>query len=146
MRPTTISQAVIFLASIILVDGQLSTKCNPLSGGKSQSRPPLSISHKANLSTACPANPALGKTVFYDFTQGPQPGWTADDGTNPSYEPDGVHFNVVDSGQILVSDNYIFFGSVIAYVKSTKGKGIVSSVILASDDRDEIDWEWLGAG
>jgi beta-glucanase (GH16 family) len=37
------------------------------------------------------------------------------------------------------------FGRVDAVVKAAPGAGIVSSVVLQSDDRDEIDWEWIGS-
>jgi hypothetical protein len=37
------------------------------------------------------------------------------------------------------------FGKVEAVVKAAPGAGIVSSVVLQSDDRDEIDWEWVGS-
>ncbi len=30
-------------------------------------------------------------------------------------------------------------------MKAAPGAGIVSSVVLESDDLDEIDWEWVGA-
>jgi hypothetical protein len=40
--------------------------------------------------------------------------------------------------------DYVFFGKITAVVKAADGAGIVSSVILQSDDLDEIDWEWLG--
>ena len=44
----------------------------------------------------------------------------------------------------MQSNFYFFFGTVSAIVKAAKGTGIVSCVILESDDLDEIDWEWLG--
>jgi beta-glucanase (GH16 family) len=37
------------------------------------------------------------------------------------------------------------FGKVEVTLKAAPGAGIVSSVVLQSDDLDEIDWEWLGA-
>jgi hypothetical protein len=44
----------------------------------------------------------------------------------------------------LESNFYIFFGQVSTIMKAAPGRGIVSSVVLESDDLDEIDWEWLG--
>jgi beta-glucanase (GH16 family) len=38
----------------------------------------------------------------------------------------------------------LFFGKITAVVEAAQGAGIVSSVILQSDDLDEIDLEWLG--
>ena len=37
------------------------------------------------------------------------------------------------------------FGRVEITLKAASGVGIVSSVVMQSDDLDEIDWEWLGA-
>ena len=39
----------------------------------------------------------------------------------------------------------MMFGKLEVSVKAASGAGIVSSVVLQSDDLDEIDWEWLGA-
>lgn len=36
------------------------------------------------------------------------------------------------------------FGEVSISMKAAPGTGIVSSVVLQSDDLDEIDWEWVG--
>lgn len=35
---------------------------------------------------------------------------------------------------------YIFWGSVSVIMKPAKGQGIVSNIMLLSDDLDEIDW------
>lgn len=63
-----------------------------------------------------------------------------------SYTSDGVSFTIDESGEAptMQSDFYFFFGTVSAIVKAANGTGIVSCVILESDDLDEIDWEWLG--
>lgn len=39
---------------------------------------------------------------------------------------------------------YIFFGRIEIKMKAATGTGIVSSIVLESDDLDEIDWEFLG--
>ena len=49
-------------------------------------------------------------------------------------------FHETDTGYSF----YIFFGRVDVTMKAAPGQGIVSSVVLESDDLDEIDWEWLG--
>lgn len=36
---------------------------------------------------------------------------------------------------------YIFFGTVSVVMKASPGPGICSSIVLLSDDLDEIDWE-----
>ena len=49
-----------------------------------------------------------------------------------------------DSPQ-LTSLFYIMFGKVEITMKAAPGAGIVSTLVLQSDDLDEIDMEWLGA-
>jgi beta-glucanase (GH16 family) len=63
-----------------------------------------------------------------------------------SYTSDGVSFTITESGEAptMQSEFYFFFGTVSAIVRAANGTGIVSCVILESDDLDEIDWEWLG--
>lgn len=63
-----------------------------------------------------------------------------------SYTSDGVSFTINKSGEAptMQSNFYFFFGTLTAIVKAAPGTGIVSCVILESDDLDEIDWEWLG--
>lgn len=107
---------------------QTATSCNPL--------------HKT-----CPPDPALGTQHTWDFSQTLDPNiW--DMKTGPiAYSSQGADFTLTAPHQstLLVSKFYIFFGVVESWVKSAKGKGMVSSVILQSDDLDEIDWEWVGA-
>ena len=47
----------------------------------------------------------------------------------------------------LIRTNFnFFFGSIEYVVQGAPGKGIVSSMVLLSDDLDEIDWEMTGTG
>ncbi|KAK6063812.1 glycosyl hydrolase family 16 [Seiridium cupressi] len=80
-----------------------------------------------------------------DFTQGESDDWVMSYG-DASYTSDGVGFTITESGNAptMQSNFYFFFGTVSAVVKASNGTGIVSCVILESDDLDEIDWEWLG--
>ena len=96
------------------------------------------------LTTTCPANSALGKTVNIDFTTGGSDSFTPQG--NPTYSSNGVSFTVAKSGDSpqLTSKWYIMFGRVDVVLKAAPGIGIVSSFVLQSDDLDEIDWEWLG--
>ncbi|KAF2724360.1 glycoside hydrolase family 16 protein [Polychaeton citri CBS 116435] len=93
----------------------------------------------------CPPNPALGGSTTVDFSQGASDQFTAT-GT-PTYNSDGVAFTIDGSGQspMLTSNWYIMFGTYTVKMKAAPGAGIVSSLVLLSDDLDEIDWEWLGA-
>ncbi|KAJ8127012.1 hypothetical protein O1611_g6622 [Lasiodiplodia mahajangana] len=107
---------------------QTYTSCNPLQ------------------STSCPADPALGKSIDVDFTQGASDLFTSSGGT-PTYGSDGVSFTISKSGDSpqLISLFYIMFGRVEITLKAAPGAGIVSSLVLESDDLDEVDNEWLGA-
>jgi Glycosyl hydrolases family 16 len=66
---------------------------------------------------------------------------------NPTYDSNGVSFTVAKSGDspTLTSLFYIMFGKVSITMKTAPGAGIVSTLVLQSDDLDEIDMEWLGA-
>jgi hypothetical protein len=63
-----------------------------------------------------------------------------------NYTSDGADFSTtaVNGSTLLQSNFYNFFGVMEAHVKMAKGVGIISSMILQSDDLDEIDWEWVG--
>jgi len=47
-------------------------------------------------------------------------------------------------GTVLANNHYIWFGHVTAKMKTSRGAGVVSSFILLSDIKDEIDWEFVG--
>lgn len=98
------------------------------------------------LDKTCPADPALGtEHEWYFNTTLDTTIWnmTTGDYTTTS---DGAEFTLTKEGEstLLQSNFYIFFGVVESWVKMAKGKGIISSVVLESDDLDEIDWEWVG--
>ncbi|KAJ2956582.1 hypothetical protein NQ176_g11310 [Zarea fungicola] len=95
---------------------------------------------------SCPPNTALGMSINVDFTKGPVNSFAAQG--VPAYSPaSGVSFTVAASGDApqLNSLFYIMFGHVEITMKAAPGAGIVSSVVLESDDLDEIDMEWLGS-
>jgi hypothetical protein len=98
----------------------------------------------ANISQACPAKAAFGRSATFDFTTGRSSDFT--DVSSPTYGSDGVEFTVAKQGDapLIQSNWYIMFGHVEYVIKAAPGKGIVSSAVLQSDDLDEIDWEWLG--
>lgn len=84
--------------------------------------------------------------IDVDFTQGEVNSFTSSGGT-PSYGSDGVTFTITESGDApqLNSIFYIMFGKVDITMKVAPGTGIVTSVVLQSDDLDEIDMEFLGS-
>ncbi|KAJ5193495.1 hypothetical protein N7449_009637 [Penicillium cf. viridicatum] len=94
----------------------------------------------------CSADPALGTEHTWPFNSTLDTDlWTMKTGTL-DYTSEGADFSMKteNSSTLLVSNFYIFFGVMEAHVKMAKGGGIISSVILQSDDLDEIDWEWVG--
>ncbi|KAI5296571.1 hypothetical protein KEM52_000019 [Ascosphaera acerosa] len=118
-------RGLITLALASLGAAQTTTKCNPLK-------------------QSCPADPALGGHVTFDFKSAPDR--FTHIGGEPSYGSDGATFTISKKGDAptIGSDFYIMFGHVDITMKAAPGTGIVSSAILQSDDLDEIDWEWLG--
>ncbi|KAL8900661.1 MAG: hypothetical protein Q9192_000960 [Flavoplaca navasiana] len=125
----THSRFSIFITCLLVatpVAAQTYTTCNPLTSG------------------SCPANPALGRAVNIDFTEGPSDSFSPQG--NPTYDSNGATFTVAKPGDSpqVTSKWYIMFGHVEVQLKPAGGVGIVSSAVLQSDALDEIDWEWIG--
>ncbi|KAJ5623212.1 hypothetical protein N7490_011817 [Penicillium lividum] len=98
------------------------------------------------LNATCAADAALGTehTWWFNSTLDSTI-WNMTDGSI-TYTDEGAEFSLDTNGSslLLQSNFYIFFGVVESWVKMAKGPGIISSVVLESDDLDEIDWEWIG--
>jgi hypothetical protein len=90
---------------------------------------------------ACPEDPALGKSIVVDFTQGESSAFTLDTATEITYGENGAEFTITKDGlaQTIVSKDYIFFGQVAITMRAANGIGIVSSFVMESNDLDEID-------
>lgn len=60
---------------------------------------------------------------------------------------EGAQFTIHQRGQAptIETNFYIFFGEISVTMKAAHGQGIVSSIVLESDDLDEVDWEALGS-
>ena len=96
--------------------------------------------------TDCPADPALGMNYTFDFTKSTYNNiWNTTAGPI-TYGDAGAEFTISSRGQApeLQSPFYILFGEVEVWMRAASGQGIVSSVVLQSDDLDEIDWELIG--
>ncbi|KAI1434243.1 concanavalin A-like lectin/glucanase domain-containing protein [Xylaria sp. CBS 124048] len=96
---------------------------------------------------SCPPDPAFGEgTVVIDFTKGESDLFTAAEGTTIKYGSNGAEFTIDKDTEAptVTSTKYMFFGRLDVEVQVAPGTGIVTSIVLQSDDRDEIDWEWLG--
>ncbi|EAU38310.1 conserved hypothetical protein [Aspergillus terreus NIH2624] len=120
--------AALLVALISSVTAQTFTNCNPIN-------------------STCPADPALGTnhTWVFNSTQDDTI-WNITNGEITYDGDDGAQFVIAEKLQspTMQSNFYIFFGVVETHLKMAKGNGIVSSVVLQSDDLDEIDWEWIG--
>ncbi|KAB2568720.1 putative glycosidase crf1 [Lasiodiplodia theobromae] len=126
------AMAAALAALISSSSAQLTTACNPMN----------------TTQAPCPENAGLCQTAPHvtDFSKGADSRWVVADGTDLKYTGDGADFTISGRYQAptIETDFYIFYGRVSVAMKSSPGVGIISSVTLASDDLDEIDWEFLG--
>jgi len=139
--------AVSLLLSSVPSLAQTFSSCNPLLTSTLLTSTELSEReiNTNKFAAGCPSDTALGKSISIDFTKGAVDSFTASG--NPTYDSNGVSFTVAKSGDspTLISKFYIMFGMVSITMKVAPGAGIVSTLVLQSDDLDEIDMEWLGA-
>ncbi|KAA8909479.1 concanavalin A-like lectin/glucanase domain-containing protein [Sphaerosporella brunnea] len=117
------------LASTSLASAQTWTHCNPMEKN-------------------CPDDPALAGTYDHIYG-GAAPDFTTTAGLDViKYGgADGAVFRVEKKldAPTIVSNFYIMWGHVEVVLKAAPGGGVVSSVVLQSDDLDEVDWEWIGS-
>ncbi|KAJ6789643.1 hypothetical protein PWT90_08275 [Aphanocladium album] len=120
---------VAFATAFSSVCAQTQTKCDPRESD-------------------CPADPAIGKDgVSCDFTKGPCDAFDHLDGRKVSYDDSRGLVCSMDGPQqapTLRSKDYIFFGRVEIEMQAAPGPGIISTLVLQSDDLDEIDFETVG--
>ncbi|KAL2220625.1 concanavalin A-like lectin/glucanase domain-containing protein [Thermoascus aurantiacus ATCC 26904] len=99
-------------------------------------------------STSCPPDPGLDASTYHiDFRGASSPfqGWNTVAGTVNTGDS-GAEFTIQKQGDAPTIETafYFLFGRVDVTMKVAPGTGIVSSIVLESDDLDEIDWEALG--
>ncbi|KAF2398419.1 glycosyl hydrolases family 16 protein [Trichodelitschia bisporula] len=98
------------------------------------------------LNTTCPANPALGGHAEFDFTkESANPKiWNMTAG--PMKYGSSAEFTIHERGQspTIQSNFFIFFGRLEVMMQAAAGTGIISTIVLQSDDLDEVDWEIIG--
>ncbi|RHZ43350.1 hypothetical protein CDV55_100042 [Aspergillus turcosus] len=98
--------------------------------------------------TTCPPDTGLDQwSLFTDFTQGSSDEWSqVQVQGNVTYGSNGAEFTIAKrfDAPTLQTNFYIFFGEVEVVMKSASGTGIVSSIVMLSDDLDEVDWESTG--
>lgn len=97
------------------------------------------------IKTTCSPVPALAST-FADKFKLKSKYFDEVNSQGLSYSKDGSKFEIAKryDNPSLKSNFYIMFGKVEVVLKAAKGKGIVSSFYLQSDDLDEIDIELIG--
>ena len=123
---------IALLALLGLTTSQTFTSCDPLK-------------------QTCPPDPALGKAISYDFTKGSSSDWALSTGAFPTFDTTGddagAHFTIAKSldSPTMTSKWYMMFGHYDIVLRTSPGVGVISSLVLQSDDLDEIDFEWLGA-
>ncbi|OAA64155.1 Concanavalin A-like lectin/glucanase [Akanthomyces lecanii RCEF 1005] len=125
-----LSKSIIAATTFALaVSAQTSTKCSPLKQD-------------------CPADPAVGKKgISCDFTKGACDALEHIAGKAVTYGSQGA-VSAVDAplqAPTLVSKESIFFGRIEVEMQAAPGQGVVTSIVLLSDDLDEIDLEALGS-
>ncbi|KAL8902855.1 MAG: hypothetical protein Q9171_007581 [Xanthocarpia ochracea] len=111
------------------VIAQTWTSCNPLN------------------TTDCPTNPALSTNHTWDFTSSSaDTTWNITAGEIKYSKISGAHFTIARRGDAptIKSDFYIFGGELEVWMAAATGTGVVSSIVLQSEDLDEVDWEILG--
>lgn len=90
---------------------------------------------------ACPPNAALGKEeVSCDLTKGACSAFETLPGTEIKYDSKGAHFAIEKEANAptVASKKFLFFGRVDVEMQAAEGQGIVTSIVLQSDDLDEV--------
>lgn len=98
--------------------------------------------------TDCPADPAFGTSHLFNFNATPSYDlWETTVGSVDYNADTGAGFSVKKQGDspTIRSKFYIFWGRYEISLKVAPGTGIISSLMLLSDDLDEIDIEFMGA-
>ena len=122
--------ATAIVAALPVAYAQTFTSCNPME-------------------KTCPKDVALNSATFKaDFPTGSEAeaSWSKAAYTTINYDSQGAQFRIAKQGQAptIETNFYFFFGRVDVTMKPAPGQGIVSSIVLESDDLDEVDWEFLG--
>lgn len=95
----------------------------------------------------CPADSAVGKnSINCDFTKGKCDAFENLSGHDLDYDGSKGLVCSLDSvtSIALQTKQYIFFGRVEMEMQANPGAGIISTLVLLSDDLDEIDFEVVG--
>lgn len=87
-------------------------------------------------------------SYFVDFTKVKSipSGWTSALYETTNFGANGAEFTFAKrhDAPTIFSNFFFFFGHIEYVVQAAPGIGIISSMVLQSDDLDEIDWEFTG--
>jgi beta-glucanase (GH16 family) len=140
--------AVILATTVTVATAQTYAKCN-LANGKEIQKIYLVNTDNGKGASSCAPNPGLSeKSIFVDFTKinALPPGWHTELQGKTEFTDKGLDFHVAKSRDTrnLISDFYIFFGSVELKLRTASGGGLASTAVMQSDIQDEIDFEAVG--
>ncbi|PWY63140.1 concanavalin A-like lectin/glucanase [Aspergillus eucalypticola CBS 122712] len=93
------------------------------------------------LAQTCPSDTgSTQSTLHYNFVESSSTlaEWTTLSG-NPTISSEGVELTINKQGDAptIETPNYIFFGEISIVMKASAGTGMISSIVLESDDLDE---------
>ncbi|KAI5467644.1 concanavalin A-like lectin/glucanase domain-containing protein [Mariannaea sp. PMI_226] len=98
--------------------------------------------------TGCAPDVGLATSKYsVDFTAGADnSNWQSIGGGDVVYSKSGAEFTINKKGDspTIQTSWYLMFGRIEVHMKAAPGQGVISSVVMLSDDKDEIDWEFLG--
>lgn len=148
MRSTTgLAYALAALSSTGLVAAQTFSECDPTKGDKCAPNPAFGNCRKPtnfDFATVSGGSGWKKDKTFLDFWK-PEQGILGND-SPLSIDKNGAVLSITNKDQapLVKTNKYLFYGKVDVVLKAAPGVGIVTSVVLESSDRDEIDWEWIG--
>lgn len=129
MRSLAIPAIAALSALITPTLAQTSTLCNPIK------------------EKGCPDVHALGGNATFAFNDTLYPKiWDQKNAGKVDWSEKGATFTIERSGESpqINSKFYMLFGRLEVVMRMAKGKGVISTAILQSENLDEIDWEFKG--
>jgi hypothetical protein len=99
------------------------------------------------MNKTCPPNPALGMELNFNFNTTPKfETWETTVGPVTYDANNGATFRISKMGDspTIRTKFYFFWGRTEVILKAAKGRGVISSIMLLSDNLDEIDFEFFG--
>ncbi|KAF1831176.1 hypothetical protein BDW02DRAFT_557424 [Decorospora gaudefroyi] len=133
MKSFAVSSIALLAGLISTTSAQTHTDCNPLN------------------TTGCPNMQALGGNATFNWNKTGiiqnDKVWRMPNQGKIDWDGYGATFTIERSGDSPTANSvfYMLFGRLEVVMRVAKGKGIISSAILQSEDLDEVDWEFQGS-